>query len=311
MGFCKCRRRTELWSTKSESPVCLDCICNEEHSLSTVKKYADWLENPTEETPVCPLSGQVLTSSTEVIRFLNLELYSLAAIDEYGRNLPPNTALAGYTIPGTNTPMVPPSDDHSKLAEQIRDKLKRFSWISSLIEAQSQSNSPILNEVGRVAIRKTNSISTSADRDHISLHIDGSPSIDPDDKYKKRNILGLGNGSRTSRRLCIIFGLVLIISTLFILSMSVDGDMRSQIEEELASHGFMAKPGSKKDTTETIKQKEKAKKVKAPPPKKEVQAPPEEAKAPPLEEAKAPKSRGPVLSPAFDRKAKTLSKKKD
>lgn len=79
-------------------------------------KYADWLENPVDPPPVCLLSQKELTEEDEKIRFMNMrtsthpgfrfsplpELFSLEAIDEYGKNLPPNTALAGFVIPGTN-----------------------------------------------------------------------------------------------------------------------------------------------------------------------------------------------------------------
>jgi len=75
---------------------------------------------------------------------MNLEIFLLEAINEYGSSKPNVTALAGFTIPGTEEPMAPPPEDQSKLAQQIREKLSRFPWISDLIALQrenSQKNS--------------------------------------------------------------------------------------------------------------------------------------------------------------------------
>jgi len=100
--------------------------------------YKDWLINPSLTSNVCPLSKQTLNESDEVIRFMNLNIFLLSAIDEYGKNKPPNTALAGFTIPGTNEPMIPPLEEKSQLAQQIRQKLSQFPWISNMIALQAE-----------------------------------------------------------------------------------------------------------------------------------------------------------------------------
>jgi hypothetical protein len=71
---------------------------------------------------------------------MNLQIFLLDAINEYGANKPNVTALAGFTIPGTQEPMVPPPEDQSKLAQQIREKLSKFPWISELIALQVESH---------------------------------------------------------------------------------------------------------------------------------------------------------------------------
>jgi len=138
MGICKCRKKTLLFCWHCTKAVCLDCITEEEHKLAYVNNYELWLSNPESPPPVCPLTNNILTAGDEVIRFMNLKIFLLSAIDDYGKSKPANTALAGFTIPGTNEPMVPPPEEKSKLAQQIRQKLSRFPWISSMIALQAE-----------------------------------------------------------------------------------------------------------------------------------------------------------------------------
>jgi len=138
MGICKCRKRTDLFCWHCHRAVCLDCITDEEHNLAYVGTYIKWLDSPESPPLVCPLSKAIITATDEVIRFMNLDIFLLSSIDEYGKNKPPNTALAGFTIPGTNDPMVPPPEDKSKLAQQIRQKLNKFPWISTMIALQTE-----------------------------------------------------------------------------------------------------------------------------------------------------------------------------
>jgi len=140
MGICKCRKRSELFCYHCEKAVCFDCITEPSHKLAKVTTYVEWLNKPDNPPPVCPLSNKPLTEKDEVIRFMNMQIFLLEAINEYGSSLPNVTALAGFTIPGTEEPMVPPPEDHSKLAQQIREKLSRFPWISDLISLQRENS---------------------------------------------------------------------------------------------------------------------------------------------------------------------------
>eukprot|EP01124_Arcella_intermedia_P012803 TRINITY_DN19181_c0_g1_i2.p1 TRINITY_DN19181_c0_g1~~TRINITY_DN19181_c0_g1_i2.p1 ORF type:complete len:276 (-),score=47.34 TRINITY_DN19181_c0_g1_i2:111-938(-) len=142
MGICKCRKRTDLFCYHCQKAVCYDCMVEEGHALSKIATYEDWLNNATNPPPTCALSGRPINSTSESIRFTNLKLYHLEAINEYGSSKPKSTALAGYTIPELRIPMVPPVEDQSKLAQQIREKLSRFEWISELIALQHETRSP-------------------------------------------------------------------------------------------------------------------------------------------------------------------------
>lgn len=42
---------------------------------ATVMKYADWLENPVDPAPVCPLCQRELSTEDEKIRFMNLRMF--------------------------------------------------------------------------------------------------------------------------------------------------------------------------------------------------------------------------------------------
>jgi len=139
MGVCRCKKRTELWCYKTTKPVCLDCIVDIDHQLSLVAPYIDWLNNPVDHDLVCPLSQEPLVDISNSIRFINLQVFSLSAVNDYLSKLPPNTAAAGFTIPGTDIPMLPAVTDQSKLAQQIREKLKDSPNISKVIESQKES----------------------------------------------------------------------------------------------------------------------------------------------------------------------------
>jgi len=137
MGICKCRKKADLFCWHCQKTVCLDCITDEGHKLAYIGTYDDWLSHPNVPPAVCPLSMKILSEGDDVIRFMNL-LFLVSAIDDYGKSKPANTALAGFTIPGTDEPMVPPPEEQSKLAQQIRQKLSKFPWIANIIALQSE-----------------------------------------------------------------------------------------------------------------------------------------------------------------------------
>jgi len=224
MGICKCRKRSDLFCYHCDKAVCFDCITEPTHKLGKVTTYCDWLMNPVNTIPVCPLSGVSLTESDDVIRFMNLQIFLLEAINGYGSSKPNNTALAGFTIPGTEEPMVPPFEDQSKLAQQIREKLSKFPWISELISLQRETPEttvhrdinagkldipPVLQITGKkptpaddytttppqqsgIASRKTTSTNQTNEHIHIDLnsHLNSHlrPDDDPEYKYRPKPI---------------------------------------------------------------------------------------------------------------------------
>jgi len=177
MGICKFRKRSELFCYHCEKAVCFDCITEPHHKLAKVTTYVEWLE-PRDSVsdkqpagPVCALSNKPLTEADEVIRFMNLQIYLLEAINEYGSSKPNITALAGFTIPGTKEPMVPPPEEQSKLAQEIREKLSRFPWISELIALQRETeknNEKITSNPEKSASTPDISVKTTTTRKMIS-----------------------------------------------------------------------------------------------------------------------------------------------
>eukprot|EP01126_Amoeba_proteus_P060811 TRINITY_DN808_c0_g1_i9.p1 TRINITY_DN808_c0_g1~~TRINITY_DN808_c0_g1_i9.p1 ORF type:complete len:274 (-),score=62.67 TRINITY_DN808_c0_g1_i9:127-948(-) len=205
---------------------------------------------------------------THIYQFISLllwiEIFSMRAIDEYGKTFPSDTALAGFVIPGTNQPMVPPLDDNSSLAQQIKSKLSTFSWISHLLQSQKL----LLQQEGQVSTtvhlasrkqpRNDHQQQGSEELTEVVIPMDRQQNhhhhqIDEDqDKYKRRpfqgffNFLGVGGTSTSSpsssgsqmsgTRIYILAALLFTLGVVFILSYGIDENMRSQIEEELRGH---------------------------------------------------------------------------
>lgn len=107
--------------------------------------------------------------------------------------------------------MLPPADDNSKLAQQIRSKLRRFTWIAPLIDAQNNlastpsqpgllptklsNNTELIPQapLGTVASRKVKSEPSHPNvnqQGDVSIHMGEShhrQKIDADDdKYRRR-----------------------------------------------------------------------------------------------------------------------------
>jgi len=102
--------------------------------------FANYLLNPGDCDAICPLAGRVITDNDQVIRFMNMQLFLLSSIDEYGSKKSLNiNSVNELTIPGTDEPMLPSSSDKSKLAQEIRTKLSQFKWF---IEKSSSVNEP-------------------------------------------------------------------------------------------------------------------------------------------------------------------------
>ena len=67
-----------------------------------------------------PLAGE------ECVRLTCYHLFRWSCLDAYCRSLPPDTAPAGYVcpIPGCNTPIFPPENLVSPVADKLRSVLQ-------------------------------------------------------------------------------------------------------------------------------------------------------------------------------------------
>jgi len=134
--------------------VCYDCITDPEHRIATVVQFGKYLLNPGDCESVCPLTKKRITEQDEVIRFMNMQLFLLEAIKEYGfQKSPLVNSLDQLTIPGADEPMLPSPDDKSKLAQEIRMKLSQFDWFKDKLSSS-------VNDV-YVSSRPTNTITSN------------------------------------------------------------------------------------------------------------------------------------------------------
>lgn len=133
MGICKCRKRTDLFCFVHKKAVCEACICSD-HQVCVVKSYYDWLSEPEYEAPVCGVCKGELSESN-MVRFLCLDMFHPECIDVYASSLPGNTALAGYTCPTCDKPILPASDNTSVLAQQIKKTFAHSGWAERVLGA--------------------------------------------------------------------------------------------------------------------------------------------------------------------------------
>jgi hypothetical protein len=196
MGVCKCKKRTDLWCYKTVKPVCLDCIVDSEHQLTCVAPYVDWLNNPHEQDPICPLTQTKINDASNSIRFMNLQVFHLDAILNHCAQFPSNTAVAGFTIPGTEIPMLPQISDQTKLANNIREKLKKSPVMLRIIESQQlQVNQPnVQGEQQHVLSRKTIRPVSDGVKDEVIL-------VDPTAGLVHNTSLRAGKRNRMTKRI--------------------------------------------------------------------------------------------------------------
>jgi len=142
MGVCKkCKKISPFFCYHCRDTVCYDCVTDPEHRMGLVVPFEKYLLNPGDFDSVCPLTQRVIRENDEVIRFMNMQLFLLTAINEYGSQKSSKiTFMNELTIPGTEEPMLPSPDDNSKLAQEIRSKLSQFMWFTDKSSATHDSS---------------------------------------------------------------------------------------------------------------------------------------------------------------------------
>jgi len=138
MGICKCRKRTDLFCFVHKKAVCETCICSD-HQVCVVGSYFEWLSEPEYETPVCGICKGDLNSDN-MVRFLCLDMFHPECIDVYASSLPVTTAQAGYTCPTCDKPMLPPQNNTSTLAQQVRKAFAQSSWANRVMGSSPEPN---------------------------------------------------------------------------------------------------------------------------------------------------------------------------
>jgi len=145
MGVCKkCRKISPFFCYHCRSTVCYDCITDLEHRIAPVVLFEKYLLNPSDCEAMCPMTGALITEKDEVIRFMNMQLFLISSIDEYGSQKSFSVSeVNDFTIPGSEEPMLPPPGDKSKLAQEIRTKLSHFKWFNEKSNSTAVLSDPV------------------------------------------------------------------------------------------------------------------------------------------------------------------------
>lgn len=194
MGFCKCKRRTDLFCFECKKSVCEKCIL-EEHQTCLVKKYVDWLTDAEADPATCGVCKGELHSEN-VIRLMCFDLFHPECLDVYASSLPPHTAKAGYLCPSCAKPIFP-ADTDNPMAVKIKEYLSQAAWAKPLQQVWKPEPETPPTHLGPTAPVESGGgfddsigiASRKPQRDY-SIMINDE---DEEDKYKKRSVMQLFN----------------------------------------------------------------------------------------------------------------------
>lgn len=145
MGLCKCpkKRVTNQFCFEHRVCVCENCMVTN-HPICIVQSYLKWLQD-SDYNPICELCSKALNSS-DSIRLTCYHVFHWSCLDSYSRQLPPTTAPRGYVCPSCQSPMFPPPNMVSPVADVLKEKLAGVNW------ARAGLGLPLLSEEREVKI---------------------------------------------------------------------------------------------------------------------------------------------------------------
>ncbi|ELU08622.1 hypothetical protein CAPTEDRAFT_169662 [Capitella teleta] len=130
MGLCKCPKKkvTNLFCFEHRVNVCEHCLVSN-HSQCIVRSYLQWLQD-SDYDPSCRLCGKVLgdESAGPCVRLVCYDVMHWRCLDNYARQLPANTAPAGYTCPACSGPVFPANNVVSPVADGLKQLLAQVNW---------------------------------------------------------------------------------------------------------------------------------------------------------------------------------------
>ncbi|XP_064622647.1 uncharacterized protein LOC135484881 [Lineus longissimus] len=130
MGLCKCPKKkvTNLFCFEHRVNVCEHCLVAN-HPKCIVQSYLRWLQD-SDYKPVCQLCSGRLDNEeqSECVRLLCYDVFHLVCLNAYARQLPGNTAPAGYQCPSCRTGIFPAPNVISPVAETLRTVLSTVNW---------------------------------------------------------------------------------------------------------------------------------------------------------------------------------------
>jgi len=123
------------------------------HGSCIIQTYLAWLTD-SDFLPVCKICLQPLNFGT-CIRFPCLHVFHIGCVNDKFKKFPKSTAPAGFKCPDCNEKIFPKLNSAGPLAEQVRDKLKEFSWartglglpLLAMNKDEGDSNSSIVNSL--------------------------------------------------------------------------------------------------------------------------------------------------------------------
>lgn len=127
MGLCKCERRkvTNLFCFEHRVNVCEHCMVTA-HGCCIIQTYLAWLTD-SEFLPVCKICLQPHTFG-QCIRFPCFHVFHIGCVNDKFKKFPKSTAPPGFKCPDCNEKVFPKLNSGGPVAEQVRNKLKEFSW---------------------------------------------------------------------------------------------------------------------------------------------------------------------------------------
>lgn len=130
MGLCKCPKKkvTNLFCFEHRVNVCEYCLV-ENHPKCVVQSYLQWLQD-SDYDPTCRLCGKNLTDDGcgKCVRLQCYDVFHWSCLDEFARQLPSNTAPAGYACPACHTGLFPASNVVSPVVDSLRQFLSTVNW---------------------------------------------------------------------------------------------------------------------------------------------------------------------------------------
>jgi len=127
MGLCKCPKRkvTNQFCFEHRVNVCEHCMIKK-HPKCVVQSYLQWLQD-SDYNPNCLLCDQDL-SEESCVRLNCYHVFHWVCLDRYARNLPADTAPAGYTCPACQDCIFPPENLVSPVADELKKLLSNVNW---------------------------------------------------------------------------------------------------------------------------------------------------------------------------------------
>ncbi|XP_013171061.1 PREDICTED: zinc finger protein-like 1 homolog [Papilio xuthus] len=127
MGLCKCPKRkvTNQFCFEHRVNVCENCMVTN-HPKCIIQSYLQWLQD-SDYNPICEICTKSL-SEGECIRLTCYHVFHWECAESRYRALPRTTAPAGYQCPSCATPVFPPPNLVSPVADVLREKLAGVNW---------------------------------------------------------------------------------------------------------------------------------------------------------------------------------------